>query len=567
MAEIEVVKGPNLGQRYRLESDSTVLGRHPECDIVLDVAAVSRQHAKIYSDSGGFFVEDLKSRNGTFVNGREVQGRTAIGEGDRVKICDIDFLFHDGLASSELAGPLPLSASSSSMAMLVEDPASRPKRSTIMSTLDVSSRSQRPYLTVRPEVKLRAMVEIMRGLGGALDLESMLPRLLDSLFKIFPQADRGFVVLRPSDTGPLVPMAAKYRQADADETARLSRTILQQAMESKEAVLSADAATDERFNMAQSVADFQIRSLMCAPLIDSDGRALGVIQIDTLSQRSRFTEDDLSVLAAVAVQGAIWIDNAQLHERAIEQEKLERDLVLARKVQEGLLPASPPRVKGYHFFDFYQAANQVGGDYYDYVPLSENRIAVVVGDVAGKGVSAALLMAKLAGDVRFLLASESDLAVAVRRINAAFARRSWEDRFVTFVAALLDPVRHQLSLVNAGHMPPLLRRAEGEIVEVGGDEAGLPLGVVDDFPYECSTYPLAAGDSLTIFTDGFSEAMNAEGQLYGLARLRDQIASPTLTASGLGEQLLAGVRQFVAGHEQSDDMCLACFGRLEISDF
>ena len=132
---------------------------------------------------------------------------------------------------------------------------------------------------------------------------------------------------------------------------------------------------------------------------------------------------------------------------------------------------------GYFFFDYYQAARQVGGDYYDYVPLPGGRYAVIVGDVAGKGVSAALLMARLSADVRFSLASEPDPAKAVQQINEGFVHHDWQDRFVTMIAAVLNPRTNELTMVNAGHMAPFLRRRGGSVEEIGEEAAGLPLGV------------------------------------------------------------------------------------------
>ena len=169
----------------------------------------------------------------------------------------------------------------------------------------------------------------------------------------------------------------------------------------KQAVLSADATSDSRFEMSQSIADFRIRSMMCAPLVISDGHAMGAIQIDTLDQRSRFSQDDLDVLAGVAGQAAFALENAQLHEQALKQQGMQRDLELAHKVQQGLLPSAPPRMEGHHFFDFYEPANQVGGDFYDYIRLPGGRLAIVLADVSGKGVSAALVMAKLSAEVRY----------------------------------------------------------------------------------------------------------------------------------------------------------------------
>ena len=222
-----------------------------------------------------------------------------------------------------------------------------------------------------------------------------------------------------------------------------------------------------------------------------------------------------------------------------------------------------PQLSGYYFFDFYEPANQVGGDYYDYIELPNNRLGVVLGDVSGKGVSAALLMAKLSGEVRFCLASESRPADAINRINASFSRSGWQDRFVTFVLAVLDANRNEITIVNAGHMAPLLRHGGGQVESIGDDLAGLPLGVDSEYQYEQYSRPLNPGDFLTLFTDGISEAMNADNGLYGLDRLSRQLATREVKVSELGRLILDDVRRFVGGRPQSDDMCLVCFGRAQ----
>jgi len=406
-------------------------------------------------------------------------------------------------------------------------------------------------------------MEISNALAQTLSVEDILPKLLDSLFKIFVQADRGFIVMQPKADGPPVVVADKARRPGSEDRMRISRTIVEEAMKSKKAILSADAASDERFGMAQSIADFSIRSMICAPMIGLDGQPVGVIQIDTLNQRARFTDQDLEVLASVASQAALSIDNAKMHEQVMSQRALQRDLELARRMQRTLLPSHPPKVPGFFFFDYYQAARQVGGDYYDYVHLPGNRVAVIVGDVAGKGVPAALLMARLSADVRFSLASEPDTAKAVQQINEGFARHDWSDRFVTMLVAVLNPATGELTVVNAGHMAPLLRRRDGSISEIGEDAAGLPLGVAQGYEYEASTHQVEPGDVFTIFTDGFSEAMNNERELYGIERLKQQLACPAVSLVDFGKHILEDVSKFVDGYDQSDDMCLVCFGRVE----
>ncbi|HVT27164.1 MAG TPA: SpoIIE family protein phosphatase [Lacipirellulaceae bacterium] len=558
MAFLELVKGSSPGSRFELEGDRAIIGRSADCEVPLDVPAVSRRHAAILRDRGRYYVEDLQSRNGTFLNARRVTERAPLDEGDQLLICDQEFRFHSGHGTGIL-DPLR-NLEESSIAELVDD-TKAPGRASVMATLDVSGGSASWGISAKPEVKLAALIEISNNLAQTLSVEDILPKILDSLFKIFTQADRGFVVMRPRPDGPLVPVAVKTRRAGDEQRMRISRTIVEEAMKSRKAILSADATSDERFGMAQSIADFSIRSMICAPMMGNDGQPLGVIQIDTLNQRSRFTDSDLEVLAGVASQAAVAIDNAKMHEQVMAQQALHRDLELARRMQRALLPSKPPQVPGYFFFDYYQAARQVGGDYYDYVPLPGGRHAVVVGDVAGKGVPAALLMARLSADVRFSLASEEDPAKAIQQINEGFAHQDWQDRFVTMIAAVLNPKTGNLTMVNAGHMAPFLRRRDGSVAEVGEDAAGLPLGVAPGYEYEPYSYQLEPGEIVTIFTDGFSEAMNGERELYGLERLKHQLGSPLQNVRQFGQHILDDVHEFVNGHDQSDDMCLVCFGR------
>ncbi|MCE9545700.1 MAG: SpoIIE family protein phosphatase [Planctomycetia bacterium] len=569
MANLQLINGSEAGRSYPLGDEKAVLGRHPDCEIVLDSGAVSRQHARVSHEEGQYFIEDLHSRNGTFVNDQPIDGRRALVNGDRLRICDLVFAFQ-----SDVRPPVPFGPAGpfgqapafgqpvdeSSFAVVVDDE-DHVKSSTFLSKLELTNDSSRMRFEVNPLAKLQALLEITRNLSRSLSIDAVLPKVLDSLFKIFPQADRGFIVMRVPQTGLLVPKAVKFRRPDQGDTIRVSRTIVDQVMQSREAVLSADAASDARFQMSQSIADFRIRSMMCAPLIDSEQTALGVIQIDTLDQRSRFTEDDLEVLAGVAAPAGIAIENAQLHERSLKQQAVQLDLQMAHRVQQGLLPAAPPEVPGYRFFDFYTPANEVGGDFYDYVELPGGRLAVVLADVSGKGVSAALLMAKLSAETRYCLASEADPANAMNRLNASFIHAGWEDRFVTLVVAVLEPATGIMKVFNAGHPSPLMRRSAGIVEEIEVEQAGLPIGVDPDHRYKPCEVRLAPGEAIALFTDGFSEAMNREGQLYGIERLRQRLSEPVADVGTLGPRVLSDVKQFVNGRAQSDDMCLICVAR------
>jgi sigma-B regulation protein RsbU (phosphoserine phosphatase) len=556
MAVLRALKGLTPGQVFSLEGDRIVLGRHPDCNIVLEVGAVSRQHAQILKIGDDYYIEDLHSRNGTFVNEHLVRGRRKLADNEQVRICDLVFVFHGGAPEVVITSRGP----EESRTMIFDE---RPTGgSTIMSKLDVSTGRDGLRLAVNPEVKLKALLQIGQDLGKALTLGEVLTKLLNGLFAIFLQADRGFVVLKEPDTERLIPKAVKHRRDETSGQMRISRTILNQVMGAKEAILSADAATDTRFDMSDSIVDFHIHSMMCAPLVGSEGHVLGVIQIDTLDQRHRFTVDDLEVLASVAAQAAIAVENAQLHELVLQEEVLERELVVAHKVQRGFLPAAPPQLPGYEFFDFYEPANHLGGDYFDYVALPGDRLGIALADVSGKGISAALLMAKLSAEVRYCLVSEPSPAAAINRLNKVFCENRWEDRFVTLVLGVLDPRRHEVTIVNAGHLFPLWRHATGKVEVVGQEEGGLPLGVDGDSQYGQFTMSLGPGECLLFYSDGVPDAMNDAGAFYGNSRLHVQLNNsdaPDVVA--LGEGLLDDVRRFVGNRAQSDDMCLTCFGR------
>jgi len=546
-----------------LEAASVVLGRHPACDIVLESGSVSRQHARILNDGGAFFIEDLHSRNGTFLNGQPIAQRQPLAEGDEFEICDLSFTFH--LTAPGSGTSLPTRHNDlSTNAVMGDDEQQAADVSSMMSKLNVPSGSTGLRLELNTEAKLKALIEISQHLGRTLGLAEVLPKLLDSLFAIFWQADRGFIMLRDPQTGRVMPKAVKYRRNDETQTARISRTIVNNVMETREAMLSADAAFDARFDMAESIVDFQIRSMMCAPLITRDGEALGVIQLDTLDQRNRFKQDDLDVLASVACQAAFVVETAQLHEAALRDQSLKRELAVAHEVQRGFLPATAPRIPEYEFFEFYQPANQLGGDYYDYIELPGGRLAVVVADVSGKGISASLLMAKLAAETRFCLASEPSPAQAVGRLNRAFCESGWEDRFVTMVAAVLDPRRHEVTIVNAGHLPPLLLRGPGNVATIALEETRLPLGVDYEVDYAECSLTLAPGNAIVLYTDGITEAMNDRDELYGEERLLSLLRSGGDRVGVIGGRILDDVKRFIGARSQSDDMCLSCLGRTAV---
>jgi serine phosphatase RsbU (regulator of sigma subunit)/pSer/pThr/pTyr-binding forkhead associated (FHA) protein len=557
MAAILILKGTNPGQRLELKDEKTVFGRNPECQVVIAGTAVSRAHAHIVRAGGKFFIEDLESRNKTFVNNQELAPRKLVElkDNDRIKICDFLCTFHAGPANKPLPPDLQRPEEAEA------EPEDLNSTTTVEAT--VSSTASNVLLETQPAEKLKALLEISNNLSKTLELDSLLPKIVDSLFQLFKQADRGFIILSDPTAKRLIPKVIKTRRQLDDTNARFSRRIVNQCMETVQAILSDDASSDSRFAMSQSIADFRIRSVMCAPLWSQDGKGFGVMQLDTQDRSKKFTQDDLSVLMAVAGQASIALENAKLHQEAVARERLKRDLELAREVQRSFLPLRPPAVSGYEFFAHYEAAQEVGGDYFDFIHLPQDRLAVMLGDVAGKGVPAALLMVKISSEARFCMLTESQLAAAIAKLNAQICGVT--EKFVTLVAALLDPSTHKVTLVNAGHPSPLIyRRASGDFEEATPtNTAGLPIGIMDGEQYTCCEVHLNPGDCVVTFSDGVSEAMDVNNNQFNVKGIYDAVRGAKYSPRALGERVVKVVTQHAAGRSQHDDLTLVCFGRTE----
>ncbi len=543
---------------FELTEDETIFGRHPECTVQLQSNMISRQHAKVVRRGDGFVLEDLGSGNGSFVNGQRIAAPTILQQDDRIKLGPLLFRFEaDGGRPAASDSDHTVVGDGQGVTITTEE-----SGSTIMGTVDDAAGFG--MLDVQPQAKLKAVLEISRSLAGTVDLNSLLPKILDTLFEVFPHADRGCILLKDGTTGKMLPRAFKHRRQGDDDSVKLSRTILQQVLEQKKAILSADAASDSRFEASESISSLTIRSMMCVPLLSLDGEPMGVINIDTQNPLAQFRKDDLDIMIAVAGQAALSYESARLLSSYIEKQKQDNEMQIAADVQLALLPAEEnlPHVAGYEFFASYESAQAVGGDYYDVFALPDGRTCLAFGDVAGKGVPASLVMSRLSSVVRSTLMHVSNADEAVGQINSHMCDKAVEGRFVTFVLTLLDTERHTMSIVNAGHMSPMVRHLDGTVEELPETATGIPLGVIEGYPYESVEHALAPGDTVVIYTDGVSEAMNPDSDLYTVERIRDLVAASSSRAAELGSAIRADVRKHANGRPQNDDITLMVFGRL-----
>ncbi|MCA9079312.1 MAG: SpoIIE family protein phosphatase [Planctomycetaceae bacterium] len=539
------------------EGESTI-GRLPDCTIQLPSNMVSRKHARVFSQGSAFYVEDLGSGNGTFLNGEKIDGAHPLKHNDRLKFGPLLLRFESDAPAPQIAvaaAETYVGEEGSSFLQVDENEDS----STIMGAVDPSGGYG--VLDVRPQEKLKAVLSISRALAGTLEIEKLLPKILDTLFAMFPAADRGCILLK-NERGEIVPRAMKHRREGSDETVKLSRTILKSVLEQKQAVLSADAASDSRFDASESISALTIRSMMCAPMLDLQGEPIGVINIDTQNPVAQFRSDDLDIMLAIAGQAALSYEGAKLLQSFVEKQKQDSEMGIARNVQQALLPEAMPVLEGYEFYATYEAAQAVGGDYYDVIPLPDGKICLAFGDVAGKGVPASLVMSRMSSAVRTLVEHVDDAGELVAKINDHMCAKAVEGRFVTFVLTILDTRNHRMQVVNAGHMALMVRKPDGGIEEFGEEAIGVPIGVLEGFPFEVVERDIHPGETFVIYTDGVSEAMNPRSDLYGIDRLKDVVSQGSPRPGELGPAIRADVKRHAAGRPQNDDITLMVFGRL-----
>jgi serine phosphatase RsbU (regulator of sigma subunit) len=555
MAVLVRTQGSHEGKWVYSVGRRCVLGRHTECDIS-DIFAennsVSRFHAMVELAGGRYTVEDKGSRNGTFLNGQRLTERAPLRSGDRLSVGGVELTF---LEEADATGPAAVTPPADLGLVSFAEPAGAP---TPLSSRAVTAPGTGGPMIGYSGEKLRALVQMLKSLGRSLDIDATLHELLGGLFAIFPQAQSGFVAFTLEGQEDVSPRATHFRRDGMGQHVGLSRTLIRHVLSRREAVLWADQGSGGV--EVGTLADLEIRSLLCAPLLDGDGNPFGIVQIDTDQPLRAFTSEDLDVMVGAVSQAAVAVRFAKLHEEALRRHAVERDLELARRVQLGLLPEGYPDCEGFEFFAYYRSAYDVGGDYYDFIELPNERLALVVADAAGKGVSAALMMAKLSGELKYHLSVESP-GTALAHMNDSLCAGG-TDRFVTLLAAILDRRSTSLTLVNAGHPAPLRRRPDGSVEAVAEPARGTALGLMPGREYPETSMAIEPGDLWLAYTDGFTDATSATGEMFGTARLRQRFAAAPAVVRESGDRIVREVLNFMGHQPQSDDMCLVGWGLL-----
>jgi len=330
--------------------------------------------------------------------------------------------------------------------------------------------------------------------------------------------------------------------------------------DSGEPLLIENAYEDARFNREfDRMTGYRTQTILCVPLKIQE-RVIGVSQVINKLDGSNFNEEDKETLSLLCAHAAIAVENARLHHEILRSQQIEQDMAFATSIQLSFLPQEMPKIEGLRFSAHYQPAREIGGDFYDFIPLDEDRIGILIGDVSGKGVASALFMARFTTAFRVLAIREQDPERLMRKANEIVCAQSCRGMFVTLLYMVLKKNCGNGVYVNAGHLPPIIWNGpEGRYATLRGS-GGPPIGIVPDQHYPCGRMSLNPGDCILLSTDGLIEAKNDEGELFGWERIESCLSAGDSEVESAKSRISFALSQFVGECLQADDITLVLAG-------
>jgi len=397
---------------------------------------------------------------------------------------------------------------------------------------------------------LSSVVEATKQLNSTLDLGELINIVLQ-LATRQTGADRGTVFLVDKEHDEIWSLVG-LGLAQQEIRIPMSRGIAGHVARTGETINLLNAYEDPRFEPdVDRRLGYRTRTLLCIPIRNKDNDVVGVLQLLNKTD-GPFNTEDTDFLRALSVHCALAIENAQLHRELLHKQKLERDLALARSIQRGLLPEHPPAIEGFDIAVSHRASQMVGGDYYDFIPLSPQSMLLVIADVEGKGVASALVMANLQATLRALVVHLHSLERIVSSVNDMILADTRAQKYMSMFVGLLDQRNRTFHYINAGHVPPAVVRASGEHVFL--KEGGMVVGIFPGVAYERGYLKLLPGDVFVGCTDGITESMDVQSNEYGLERLVETIGRERSSpAERVVESVLTDVDRFSRGGPHEDD--------------
>ncbi len=542
------LEGELAGKRYSLDSICLV-GRGQYNHVVLDDTRISRQHAKIAPEGGQYVLQDLNSANGSYVNEIAVS-RQVLVPGDVVRFGPFRFKVEIQRAPIEPRTPQPsFREARTQIGMEAVSFFEREESDAGQSSGPTPRRTGLLHLE-DADRKLRTLYAFLQSVATTIDEEELVDRVLRNLLDVFFEADCVALHFLDPATRRLTPRMVLRRDGTVPPAFGLPPQVDQLVLKEGRALLLPISASSRRMGRSMHV-----------PLVVG-GKVSGTLDVRAAdTSEAPFSQGDVELLTGLAVQATMALDNVRMHQQALRQQRLQLDLQMAEQIQKSFLPRHLPSVPGIEFATKYRPAYQVGGDFYDVFWISYDKIGLLIGDVAGKGVSAALLMARITSDLRLAAMMVPDPSQVMGHVNRIVYERSQPDVFITAIYMTMDVRTHKVMLANAGHLPPLLRRRFGTKLERIEGGSATAIGIFDDTEFEQVEFELQPGDTLLFTTDGVIEATNGQGVQFGVAHLERAVASTFTTRP---TEIVARIEQDIQIHmgtaAQNDDLTVIACG-------
>lgn len=557
-SRLVVESGENEGMIFPLSETVISVGRGPENSIQIIDSHMSRNHSLLIMNEGAWFLRDLGSKNGTQLNGQLIQSDQLLSNGDQVRIGDTLFSYE------QENGAIPARELSAGFRMFNDEGMVVPSH--VLKMNEEHGEAGEPagaFIMPSPDVdRLNALYQVSDVISSVLDLNELMEKIID-LVQQFLSPDRAAILLYDEHYNVLLPKAIRY-PADYKDDIVVSNSIIDRAVSEQVAVLVSDAPRDFRFKSSDSIVIQRIHSAICAPLVYKH-EVLGVLYLDRRYPARSYQEKDLRLVGGIALQAAMAIANSRLHGRLLEQHAQDRELAIARTIQENLLPKAIPALPGFEISGFSHPALMVGGDYFDVIPLADGRYVVAIADVSGKGVPAALLISAVRAAVQIEVRGLKDdnLVEIIDRLNQMVCRDTSGNMFVTMVLGLLDPEPRSFRYVNAGHVHPILFLPDGrtEILDTGG----CFLGIMPGMTFDQGSVTLPLGSTLIMYSDGVTDMMNPQRDMFGMHRLMDLLtAIQPLQVDMICQKMEEAALDFRSGAEPFDDFTFLALKSLKV---
>ena len=402
---------------------------------------------------------------------------------------------------------------------------------------------------------LEILLDTIASVTANIDLDDLLRDIVARSIQV-TSAERALLLLGETPDELTVRVAQDKEGRSLSGELQWSRSLVRRCLEENVAVRSVVQSDQEALELGRSVFDLKLRAVMCAPMRAQD-RTVGVIYVDSRAVRREFSSRDQALFGAISAQLAISVENARLYADSLEKARLQKDVEIARRIQQHLLPPLPESATGLDIALRYDAAEQASGDTYDFVPMAGGRYAIMIGDVTGHGVGAALLTHAVQAALRSYLELIDDAATVVTKVNQRLVEGVETGNFMSLLLMIVDPEKRTLEYVNAGHPGLVVCQQDGIRVL---EKTGMVLGVVGEQVYEASpVIELADGDLLFTHTDGVDESMSPAREVFGVERLHELVGSlrrDGLTADEVLREVEGQVRTHVGSDVREDDFTM-----------